>query len=309
MKHYMDITRAIESDNELKFANTLGFDVGDNIVIQEKVDGANASCYLNDGKLIACSRKQELDASNNLRGFWQYIQNLNVENFLDLNNMVIFGEWLVRHTVSYNTESYNEWYIYDIYDRDTELWLPQNEVKAFADSHNLKYVHTLYSGEFISWQHCKTFLNSPAYGNSQEGIVIKNQTKLNSPDEKMPFYLKIVNDSFKEVQVKNHVKKIEDPQKISEQNDAKAKAEIVVTNARVKKEINKMIDEGILPEQISSSDMGIVAKNLPKRIFDDVLKEESEVIGTPNQFFGKMVSAITMKIARQIILGVGDNCG
>ena len=45
-----------------------------------------------------------------------------------------------------------------------------------------------------------------------------------------------------------------------------------------RKDINKMIDEGILPEQISPKDMGLIAKNLPKRIFEDIMKEEGTTV-------------------------------
>ena len=40
-KKFMDISR-IKEDTELTVANTNGFEVGDLIVIQEKVDGSNA---------------------------------------------------------------------------------------------------------------------------------------------------------------------------------------------------------------------------------------------------------------------------
>lgn len=307
MKHYMDISRIKGVDeSELTVSNTGAFEVGDIIQISEKWDGANASISLDDnGNLIAYSRKNELNYQNTLRGFWNYVQLLNSKDFSDLRNMVVFGEWGISHTVKYNADAYNKWYVYDMYDNDTEQWLPQSMVKEFAESHGLEYIHVLYEGEFISWDHCRTFLNSPAYGDSQEGIVIKNQSKLNNPDVLNPFYLKIVNDSFKETQLKNHIKKAVDPQQEEEKNKADEIANEVVTEARVRKEIFKMIDEGILPEKLQPSDMAIVARNLPKRIYDDVVKEELEHLSDSvgNQFFGKSVNSVAMNYARKIILG------
>ena len=67
----------------------------------------------------------------------------------------------------------------------------------------------LYYGPFISWSHCLSFANAPAYGTQQEGIVIKNQTALEQ--ERGPHILKYVNPEFKETQKKNHKKKLEDP--------------------------------------------------------------------------------------------------
>ena len=68
------------------------------------------------------------------------------------------------------------------------------------------------------------------------------------------------------------------------------------------REILKMIDEGILPEKISPYDMKIVAKYLPRRIHDDCVKEEREMVMAAGEYFGKFCSSATMKLARSIIL-------
>lgn len=307
MKHFMDISRIKENESsELRIGNIGAFQPGDIIQISEKIDGANASIALDDnGNLVAYSRKNELNYQNTLRGFWNYVQTLDKEKFQDLGKYVCFGEWLVSHTVKYNADAYNKWYVYDMYDTETEEWLPQSIVKEFAEAHGLEYIHVLYEGEFISWDHCRTFLNSPAYGDSQEGIVVKNMSKLNYPDIRRPFYLKIVNDSFMETKAHNHIKKVLDPQHQEEKNQAEEIANEVVTKARVQKEIHKMIDEGILPEKLQPKDMSMVARNLPKRIYDDIVKEELERISDTigNQYFGKAVNAITMNYAKDIVLG------
>ena len=250
-------------------------------------------------------RKNELNYQNTLRGFWNYVQSLDKEKFKDLGNRIVFGEWLVSHTVRYNADVYNNFYVFDMYDTETEQWLPQSIVKDYAETHELNYIHTLYDGEFVSWEHCSSFLHSPAYGDNQEGIVVKNESKLNDPDVRNPFYLKIVNDSFKETQAKNHTKKELDPQHQEEKNKAEEIAKEVVTEARVRKEIHKMIDEGILPETLQPQDMKTIAQNLPKRIYDDVVKEELERVSDSigNQYFGKAVNAVTMNYAKDIVLG------
>ena len=307
MKHFMDIVRVKEnSEDGMVAANTGAFEVGDHIQISEKWDGANSSIAWEDGELKAFSRKNELNMSNNLRGFWEFVQGLDKEKFRDLGNRVLFGEATLKHTVKYNQDAYDKkWIVYDMFDKDTEQWLPQTVVKEFAESHGLEYIHVLYDGPFISWDHCKTFLNSPAYGDAQEGIVVKNQSKLNSPDCRNPFYLKIVNDSFSETKQHNHEKKVLDPEHLLEKAQAEECAAQVVTEARVRKDILKMVDEGILPEQITAKDMAIVARNLPKRIYEDIVKEEKDLIGDnlSSQYFGKAVSSQAMNWAKKIVLG------
>lgn len=116
-------------------------------------------------------------------------------------------------------------------------------MKEFAKEYGFNYVHELYYGEFISWEHCFSFANSPMYGEQQEGIVIKNQTAL--AEERGPHILKYVNPSFKETQRKNHRQKVEDPNKTKEKQEAEEYMRMIVTEARVMKIFHKMIDEGI----------------------------------------------------------------
>lgn len=300
----MDISR-VKFGDELTPSNTDGFEVGDIIQITEKWDGSNASIRYDaeTGKLVAFSRRLELSYNNTLNGFWNYVQSLNPEDYEDTPNYVIFGEWGVKNAIQYSPDAYGKWYVYDIYDVEKEKYLPQVEVKKFVETHNLTYIHVLYEGEFISWEHCMTFCNSPAYGDKQEGIVIKNQTKLNNPYSRTPFVLKIVNDCFSEVKKNNHKQKIEDPQKIQEKEYAQSIVDQIVTKRRIEKEIYKMRDEGIVPDKIAPQDMKIVAMNLPKRIYDDCLKEEKELVEAAGQHFGKLCGSKAMYFAKEIILG------
>jgi len=300
----MDISR-VKFGDELTPANIGGFEVGDIIQISEKWDGSNASIRydVETGKLAAFSRRLKLSFDNTLNGFWNYVQGLNPEDYKNTPNYVIFGEWGVKNAIVYKTEFYKNWYVYDIYDVEEEKYLPQSEVKKFVEEHGLTYIHVLYEGEFISWDHCMTFCNNPAYGDKQEGIVIKNQSKLNNKYSRTPFVLKIVNECFSEVKKDNHRQKIEDPQKIKEREHAQGIVDQIVTKRRIEKEIYKMRDEGIVPEKITSQDMKIVAQNLPKRIYQDCLKEEKELVEAAGEFFGKMCGSKSMYFAKEIILG------
>lgn len=295
----MDISR-IKENTELTVTNTEGFHAGDHIIIQEKVDGSNAAIAYDKetNKLVAFSRKQTLDWNNTLNGFWNWVQTLAVEPFAKYPNYVFFGEWLTSHTIKYIQDAYKKFYFYDVYDKENKCYLPQSDVKSLADELNLRYVQTFYDGEFISWEHCMSFMyKSDIAVDVPEGIVVKNQTELNNPNSRTPFVLKIVNSQFSEIKKDNHRQKVA----------AKAKAsdivEQIVTKNRVQKELHKMIDEGILSEKIEPQDMKIVAQNLPKRIFDDCVKEENELVVEAGEFFGKMCGSATMNWAKKIIFG------
>ena len=300
-KHFMDIENLREEDTEFRQGNGKGFEVGDIIQITEKIDGSNASCRYDaeTDSLVAFSRKQKLAYNKTLSGFWNYVQQLDKTPFKERPSFVVFGEWSQKNKIKYDERFKDKWIVYDIYDTDTEEWLPQNSVKVFCQNAGLEYIHELYYGEFVSWNHCRTFLNSPGYGDRQEGIVCKNMTKLNS-DTRLPFYLKIVNEDFKESM---KLRDKPDVDQIAEQETAKRIAEAIVTKNRIEKELFKMRDEGIIPEEIQANDMKTVAQNLPKRIYDDCLKEEKELVVAAGKYFGKMCGSYSMKWAREIILG------
>jgi len=304
MKHFMDIEVLREFDTEIKLSNAKGFEVGDLIQITEKVDGSTASINYVNGKLNVFSRRQDLTSNNTLGGFYNFAQTLNVATYADTPNLVIFGEWLRKNKIIYDEKTMYKWYVYDIYDLSTEQWMSQNFVKEFCKTHDLIYIHVLYEGPFVSWDYCRTFMNSPSYGNRQEGIVIKNQTKLNNPNSRLPFYLKIVNDDFKE-SMKIKVREPKSDEQIEAETKAGELARSIVTERRVEKMIFALRDDGIFPEKLEPKDMKLVAQNLPKRVYDDCLKEEVEVVNAIDELgvqpFSKICNSIVMQIARNMI--------
>lgn len=309
-KHFIDIQNIREEDTELRNRNTYAFDNPCIIQITEKYDGSNAcACYDAESEtMVAFSRKQELNYSNTLNGFWNYVMAFSddiITMFKNNPNWRVYGEWSNKNKIIYDdTGKIKHWYVYDIYDDNDKCWLRQNIVKSFCKEAGLEYIHELYYGDFISWEHCRSFMNKPAYGERQEGIVIKNQSKLNNWDDhdiKTPCYLKIVNESFKESMKTKE--KVIDFEKETARQEAREVMESICTVNRVQKELYKMRDEGILPEKIEPTDFRIIAQNLPKRIYDDLIKEELELVQSCGEFGGKMCQQVCMSIAKDLILG------
>ena len=91
MKKYLKIER-------LKEEYEICFSVGDVITITEKIDGSNASIRYDaeTDTLLAFSRNQQLNSSNTLRGFWDFVHSLNPEQFdhlmQDIKRRVAFEE-------------------------------------------------------------------------------------------------------------------------------------------------------------------------------------------------------------------------
>lgn len=297
-KKYMDIER-------LKPAFQDGFEVGDKIVIQEKIDGANFSIrYDKENNTVrAYSRKKELDCMNTLRGAYEWSQRLDVDKVRNVlgDNLILFAEWLVSHTVPYPNERYKNAYCFDVYNVETEQYLKQSEVKDIVDRLGLIYVPVFYEGEFISWEHIRSFIGKTELGGEYgEGIVIKNESKLNNPNTRLPFYVKLVCDQFCETKAHRESKPT-DFEKLAERERKQNLTDTIVTQARVQKLLNKMVDEGILIEDWSAKEMGIIAKNLGRAIYNDCIKEEPETVGEIGDNFGKFAASTAMRIARNIL--------
>lgn len=303
-KTYIDIQNIREKKTDLVEPNTGAFEVGDLIQITEKFDGSNASaCWDEENNCMAAfSRKQELTSTNGLNGFREYIMTLPEkakEEFKSLPQFVVFGEWSNKNKIVYNdTGKKKHWYVFDIYDTASRQWLPQSFVMVFCKNAGLEYIRELYYGEFVSWEHCREFLHKNSYGNTQEGIVVKNQSKLFDSENRLPVYLKIVNDDFKE----SKAVKLKDPEIESAKQAAQEITDSIVTKNRVEKMIFKLRDEGILPEKIEPTDMKIVAQHLPRRVYEDCLKEEIEAVRAAGEYFSKQCSSNAMKFAREILL-------
>ena len=323
-KKFIDIEHIREDDiilgkkadgtDAVRLKNTGAFEPGDIIQITTKIDGANASIAWDEttGKLEIFSRTNLLDSPGALRGFYDYVKTEVEPEFLkrmnsdfpSLKEYVIFGEWCVGHTIKdYNKEWFNKWRVYDIWDKTNQCYLLQNIVEAICEDFGFEYIEELYYGPFISWEHCKSFLNkSTAYGPTQEGIVIKNQSKLGI-NNKYPCYLKIVNTAFAEHQHSKKEKKPIDPLEDLEKQNAANLASTIITEARIRKLILKLIDEAKLPSELKPTDMSAIMKLLPKYVFDDVIKEEKEVVVQLGKFAGKVISQQTAKLARKIVIG------
>lgn len=250
---------------------------GDFISITEKIDGANSSFCRDDNELgISCySRRQKLDQDNRLRGFYDFVLDVIVPMKDKLNsNYRYYGEWACSHTVQYKPEAYKEFYLFSVWDEETDRYLSDEIVKSEADRLGLTLIPYLYQGEYVSYEHLMSFVGKSDLTlepNTGEGIVVKNVSYFDRFNRQV--FVKLVSEKFSEV-VKQKAPK--DP---TIDNEFRDLIKSVLTEARVEKLINKLVDEGILKEDYSIEDMGVILKNLGNRVFEDIVKEESDLLG------------------------------
>ena len=307
MKKYLDIERCKQ-----KYAET--FNVGEDIVIQEKIDGSNASIRYDEesGTLKAFSRRLELNADNTLNGFWDYVQILNLDIFKEIlgSRYIVFGEWMgAKHAIKYPENVYGKFWMFDVWDTQTEQYLPYEETRSFYDKliacgnedNKFNFVPVFYIGKFESWEKTSELVGRTEVGAEPtgEGIVIKRQNCLDSKSSRLPFYVKIVSEQFSEVH-KSKKQKAIDPEAIAKKEANLALAATIVTPQRVQKMIYKFIEDGLLPQDWDEHNLKDISKILPNAIYKDCVKEENETVQQVEDF-GKVAAKLSMSIVRDLI--------
>lgn len=262
-KKYMDIVR-------LGHKSTVGvLEEGDYIIVQEKLDGANASFKKDNDKIRVFSRNTELDESNNLRGFYQWVQeNVNIDDLTD--GFIYFGEWLVKHKLDYGINGGQQFYLFDVYNDETAKYLSFGAVAVQATFLNVQLVPIFYAGIYKGFDHLKQFAGKSVLGDQGEGVVVKNVSYQDRNGRQM--FVKLVSDAFREVQSQKAPK---DPNFQSEESLMISQ---VLTKQRVEKLLYKLIDEGLLNEKFGIEDMGAILKLLSSRVYDDIMKEEEDLL-------------------------------
>ncbi len=271
---------------------------GDYIVIQEKIDGANASFAVVDGELKCWSRNTLLDGSNTLGGFYDWVHNnINKDTLLD--GVLYFGEWLTPHKVVYAEEYKKQFFLYDIYNTHLEEYVSFSMVEDEHKRLGLNLVPVFFKGEFESYEQISQYIGRTELGGtikgepSGEGIVVKNVSYKDNFGKQM--FVKLVVDGFAEF-VRQKLPK--DPKAMSKTRQLVADC---LTQARVDKHLFKMVDEGFLVEDYGIEEMGSILKHLNGVITEDIIKEEMQDFEYEVKQVRKDVGAVLPLIVKQII--------
>ena len=248
---------------------------GEQIVIQEKLDGSNTAIYNDNGKIRYFNRSQELKGEDGLGGFKKWIQQKEDKILENLPvGYVLYGEWLEQGKINYNSLAkqgkIEPYYVFDLAkkieqkpteDEDiTRTFASIEEMKEIASKIGLKTVPELKIMNFANYKELKQ-----EYVDSQksalegtdcirEGIVIKTLD-----GEKR---IKIVGDKFQEVKsLKN-----------TETKSPFAFLDKYITPMRICKFLTTLGIENPNPENYRE-----IFKNLDI-IVQDILEEEKEQI-------------------------------
>lgn len=291
--HFMNIQNFVD-----KFFYMFSKD--NEIVIQEKIDGSNTHLNVSDDSFKCFSNNFELNEKNHLQGFWYWCNDHFTQVPDKYFGLDIYGEWLIPHHCEYPAERYGEFYVFDVME-DGEYW-SQDKVELLAKECNFAYAPIFYRGTFKSWRHVMSFVGKTMLGGDKgEGIVIKNQSTLNSTSKQ--FYVKIVDVEFQETNSSRQVIKTVNMNRVLKMEEERMLSESIVTLPRIRKIILKLIDAKELPLDWNVLDTKDLLRIIKPLVFMDCVKEEKEIVDKVGKMFGKYCNDITMNLIEQLKVG------
>lgn len=269
--------------------------------IQEKLDGANTSIWLDKRGEITCgSRNREL--SEGFNGFVDFVKSdpRIVEFFKVYPERRLYGEWLVRHTISYNETAYKKFYLFDITEvkdgEEPEEFLTRKEVDKIVMEFGFDAPQDF--GQFTNptVEQLQELVGKTELGEVGEGIVIKNhgfRDKWGNHN-----YAKMVSEKFKE----DNGVTFGGNNKHSDTYWEMYVTNKYITLGRVEKIMNK-----IQPEVDERLDM----KHIPRicnTVYHDMITEEAWEIAQKVQTLNfKSLQRIVFKKTKQIYVDILNN--
>lgn len=250
-----------------------GIEIG-TVYVFPKLDGTNASIWWEDGQLCAGSRNRKLSVDSDNAGFynWALTQTDLKVMAEDHPDYTFYGEWLVPHSLTtYREDAWRKFYIFDIYNRDTGMYLTYDAMKFVLDGYGANYLAPLAivkNGNYETFQALlekNVFLIKEGQGLG-EGIVLKNYEWENKFGNVV--WAKLITNAFKEVHHKAMGAPVIGPDAVEEKV-----VEKFVTQHLVDKVHAKLVnDNGGWHSKLIPQLLGVVFYDLIKEEMWEILK-------------------------------------
>lgn len=260
-------------------------------LIFPKLDGTNASVWLEDGVVHGGSRNRELSVEEDNAGFLNEIKaDGRIRRYLEKNpTHRVFGEWLVPHSLkTYRDDAWRKFWIFDV--MDGEKYVPYDDYKPDLDAFELDYIPPVAIIKnatvetLIGCLDRNTFLIKDGQGLG-EGVVIKNYAYVNRFGRTT--WAKIVRTEFKEI----HNRAMGAPAVAGEKVVEEAIVADFCTDALIEKEYAKIAVEGWSSQMIP---------RLLSTVFYCIITEEMwnivKKFSNPKVDFKRLNQYIIMKI-------------
>ena len=249
------------------------------IFVQEKLDGANVrftreahldeQYHTEDRDIAFGSRnvvyKNQKDERKSFAHAIRYIRETVPEEAIESiedtigGEVTIFGEAMHPHTLEYNFDNIPSVVGFDIWDHSRNKFVNPKDAEYFIEEVlGIEYSPILDVIDATEWDEYSVTVPESAYGDVKaEGLVLKNPAT--------NVWSKIVRQDFKEKNSKTFGKS-----KKQQSSGAEKLSYQYITNARIRKSVHKLIDEG----EYNSLEMKMM-EQLPEVVIRDMAQEEA----------------------------------
>ena len=258
------------------------FDVEENVIIQEKIDGANFRVWLDEGELKFGSRNVVFDNEEGYGAFTRAVEYIKERKDHILPGYVYYFEAMIKHTLNYKFDSHAAAILIDIWCMTHKEYLTPQTLE------DISYFETapiVYKGPFGDWD---GEVPQSRFGDFQaEGVVIK--PLVDSYDTFGNIHrAKVVTDTFRE----------ENREVFGTPNDKESRFAIkYATAARIDKHINHL--EDVKGEKVQASWIPILSMNITRDICDEEFPKLLKM-RQPN------LHTIKKEVERQVKLRLGQ---
>ncbi|MBU0777829.1 hypothetical protein KKF82_06185 [Patescibacteria group bacterium] len=263
-----------------------------------KIDGTNASVWMDDGYIRAGSRKRELRLEEDNAGFCEFatMDQLDVfQAFLtDYPHLRIYGEWLVPHTLrTYRKDAWRKFYVFDVYDHDLECYLGYEEYSHVLLGEGLPFpiIAPIEIVTNPTQEHLIGLLDRNTYliedGNGPgEGLVIKRYDYTNEWGHTV--WAKIVRNEFKE----RNLEAFGTPT-VKMKGDVEGRlAGEYATRGRITKMLAEMRDAGPVSRRCIPELFGRVWHNIITEEMWEIIKANKNPAIDFSRFYGAVIEEI-----------------
>lgn len=151
------------------------------VEVYEKIDGGNAQVRQIDGRLFCGSRAHFLTREKSFGQAWfRDFQKWALGNYSFYNlveDLIIYGEWTAKHTLSYKPEFTNKFFMIDVLDLSSQKFIPYENSRQILSDLEIKdliYLPNLSNGK-TNQEKLEKMLNGSEYRyGDKEGLVIKS---------------------------------------------------------------------------------------------------------------------------------------
>lgn len=158
------------------------FGLKQNLIIEEKIDGANLGISINSLDQIQIQNRSHYvnsayHAQFELLDKWVKIHENEIRQIIGANNWILYGEWVyMTHAITY-TKLPDYFILFDIYDVDINKFLSRQRVEELISSTSICLIRQIAHGTFTLDQLTDFAYSESAYMDGQlEGIYIRTMS-------------------------------------------------------------------------------------------------------------------------------------